>query len=157
MKINQLKGRLKVYQSFRRPSIWQNMQISKIIKWLPVVLSVLGALGYSSRDTELIRTGVSVAATLAQGDNIGLEKANEWLGENVVKATSDTKAEAKPKPEQKQKSIATILHIQRKIIKSMMAIPCTLSIATAGNTKSAWPISMRQKSTRLMVRNHETI
>ena len=92
------------------------MQISKIIKWLPVVLSVLGALGYSSRDTELIRTGVSVAATLAQGDNIGLEKVNEWLGKNVVKATSDTKAEAKPKPkpEQKQKVIATILHIQRK-------------------------------------------
>ena len=90
------------------------MQISKIIKWLPVVLSVLGALGYSSRDTELIRTGVSVAATLAQGDNIGLEKVNEWLGENVVKATSDTKAEAKPKSEQKTKVIATILHIQRK-------------------------------------------
>ena len=83
------------------------MQISKIIKWLPVVLSVLGALGYSSRDTELIRTGVSVAATLAQNDNLGLEKVNEWLGENVVKATSDTnetKAEARPKPEQKQKS-----------------------------------------------------
>ncbi len=79
------------------------MQISKIIKWLPVVLSVLGALGYSSRDTELIHTEVSVAATLAQGDNIGLEKVNEWLGENVVKATSDTKAEAKPKSEQKQK------------------------------------------------------
>ena len=77
-------------------------------------LSVLGALGYSSRDTELIRTGVSVAATLAQGDNIGLEKVNEWLGENVVKATSDTKAEDKPKPEQKTKVIATILHIQRK-------------------------------------------
>lgn len=90
------------------------MQISKIIKWLPVVLSVLGALGYSSRDTELIRTGVSVAATLAQGDNIGLEKVNEWLGENVVKATSDTKAEAKPKSEQKTKIIEAILHIQRK-------------------------------------------
>lgn len=79
------------------------MQISKIIKWLPVVLSVLGALGYSSRDTELIRTGVSVAATLAQNDNIGLEKVNEWLGENVIKATSDTKTEAEPKQEQKQK------------------------------------------------------
>ena len=91
------------------------MQISKIIKWLPVVLSVLGALGYSSRDTELIRTGVSVAATLAQGDNIGLEKVNEWLGENVVKATSDTKAEANPNPNRnKTKVIATILHIQRK-------------------------------------------
>ncbi len=71
------------------------MQISKIIKWLPVVLSVLGALGYSSRDTELIRSGVSVAATLAQNDNIGLEKVNEWLGENVIKATSDKKAKVR--------------------------------------------------------------
>ena len=93
------------------------MQISRIIKWLPVVLSVLGALGYSSRDTELIRTGVSVAATLAQGDNIGLEKVNEWLGENVVKATSDTKAEAKPKPEQKQKSSRQSYTYNGKIIK----------------------------------------
>lgn len=93
------------------------MQISKIIKWLPVVLSVLGALGYSSRDTELIRTGVSVAATLAQGDNIGLEKVNEWLGENVVKATSDTKAEAKPKSEQKQKSSRQSYTYNGKIIK----------------------------------------
>ena len=83
------------------------MQISKIIKWLPVVLSVLGALGYSSRDTELIRTGVSVAATLAQNDNIGLEKVNEWLGENVIKATSDTKTEVEPKQEQKQKQKAS--------------------------------------------------
>ena len=83
------------------------MQISKIIKWLPVVLSVLGALGYSSRDTELIRSGVSVAATLAQNDNIGLEKVNEWLGENVIKATSDTKTEAEPKQEQKQKQKAS--------------------------------------------------
>ena len=93
------------------------MQISKIIKWLPVVLSVLGALGYSSRDTELIRTGVSVAATLAQSDNIGLEKVNEWLGENVVKATSDTKAEAEPKPEQKQKSLRQSYTYNGKIIK----------------------------------------
>lgn len=83
------------------------MQISKIIKWLPVVLSVLGSLGYSSRDTELIRTGVSVAATLAQNDNIGLENVNEWLGENVIKATSDTKTEAEPKQEQKQKQKAS--------------------------------------------------
>ena len=48
---------------------------------------------------------VSVAATLATKRHIGLEKVNEWLGENVVKATSDTKAEAEPKPEQKQKSL----------------------------------------------------
>ena len=49
-----------------------------------------------------------------------LEKVNEWLGENVVKATSDTndtKAEAKPKLEQKQKSSRQSYTYNGKIIK----------------------------------------
>ena len=112
------------------------MQISKIIKWLPVVLSVLGALGYSSRDTELIRTGVSVAATLAQGDNIGLEKVNEWLGKMSSKRHLTAKPKINPNRNKNKSHRDNPYTYNGKSSKSMMAIPCTLSIATAGNTKS---------------------
>ncbi len=44
------------------------MQIKKIMKWLPVALSLLGALGYTGYDSELVRTGIAVL------NELGVEK-----------------------------------------------------------------------------------
>lgn len=40
------------------------MQIKKFLRWLPVVLSLLGALGYSGHDTEWVRAGIAILKQL---------------------------------------------------------------------------------------------
>lgn len=47
------------------------MQIKKIMKWLPVALSLLGALGYTGYDSELVRTGIAVLNELGVEESAG--------------------------------------------------------------------------------------
>lgn len=47
------------------------MQIKKIMKWLPVALSLLGALGYTGYDSELVRTGIAVLNELGVEEGAG--------------------------------------------------------------------------------------
>ena len=47
------------------------MQIRKIMKWLPVALSLLGALGYTGYDSELVRTGIAVLNELGVEEGAG--------------------------------------------------------------------------------------
>lgn len=47
------------------------MQIRKIMKWLPVALSLLGALGYMGYDSELVRTGIAVLNELGVEEGAG--------------------------------------------------------------------------------------
>lgn len=47
------------------------MQIKKIMKWLPVALSLLGTLGYTGYDSELVRTGIAVLNELGVEEGAG--------------------------------------------------------------------------------------
>lgn len=47
------------------------MQIKKIMKWLPVALSLLGALGYTGYDSKLVRTGIAVLNELGVEEGAG--------------------------------------------------------------------------------------
>ncbi|SPY09609.1 nuclease [Neisseria gonorrhoeae] len=47
------------------------MQIKKIMKWLPVALSLLGALGYTGYDSEAVRTAVAVLDVLGTAGDVG--------------------------------------------------------------------------------------
>ncbi|WP_196428506.1 thermonuclease family protein [Neisseria polysaccharea] len=47
------------------------MQIKKIMKWLPITLSLLGALGYTGYDSELVRTGIAVLNELGVEEGAG--------------------------------------------------------------------------------------
>lgn len=47
------------------------MQIKKIMKWLPIALSLLGALGYTGYDSELVRTGIAVLNELGVEEGAG--------------------------------------------------------------------------------------
>lgn len=46
------------------------MQIKKIMKWLPVALSLLGALGYTGYDSEAVRTAVAVLDVLGTAGDV---------------------------------------------------------------------------------------
>lgn len=47
------------------------MQIKKIMKWLPVALSLLGALGYTGYGSEAVRTAVAVLDVLGAAGDAG--------------------------------------------------------------------------------------
>ncbi|HGM0375439.1 TPA: thermonuclease family protein [Neisseria gonorrhoeae] len=49
------------------------MQIKKIMKWLPVALSLLGALGYTGYDSEAVRTAVAVLDVLGTAGDVGFD------------------------------------------------------------------------------------
>ncbi|MGN6876077.1 thermonuclease family protein, partial [Neisseria sp. P0021.S007] len=68
------------------------MKTKTILKWLPVVLSVLGALGYSSRDTEIIRSGVQFASALTGSSHFGMEAFGALLSETVKSGSSENNA-----------------------------------------------------------------
>lgn len=71
------------------------MQITKFLKWLPVLLSVLGALGYSSRDTELVRAGIVVLSRLGEG-GFDVGDLTGLLNRQEDDARSSSKSRAEP-------------------------------------------------------------
>ncbi|WP_308035681.1 thermonuclease family protein [Neisseria cinerea] len=58
------------------------MQIRKIMKWLPVVLSLLGALGYTGYDSEPVRTAIAVL------NEAGVQEGADWSGTPEHRQTS---------------------------------------------------------------------
>ena len=54
-----------------------------MLKWLPVFLSVLGALGYGSRDTELIRSSVQIVSDITDSRHFGLESVGALLTDTI--------------------------------------------------------------------------
>jgi nuclease domain protein len=59
------------------------MKITTMLKWLPVFLSVLGALGYGSRDTELIRSSVQIVSDITDSRHFGLESVGALLTDTI--------------------------------------------------------------------------
>ena len=80
------------------------MKTKTILKWLPVVLSVLGALGYSSRDTEIIRSGVQFASALTGSSHLGMEAFGALLSETVKSGSSENNAHQSRPHTQKRNS-----------------------------------------------------
>ncbi len=80
------------------------MKTKTILKWLPVVLSVLGALGYSSRDTEIIRSGVQFASALIGSSHLGMEAFGALLSETVKSGSSENTAHQSRPHTQKRNS-----------------------------------------------------
>ena len=87
------------------------MKTKTILKWLPVVLSVLGALGYSSRDTEIIRSGVQFASALTGSSHFGMEAFGALLSETVKSGSSENNAH--PNRPHTQKRNPTAPHTYR--------------------------------------------
>lgn len=81
-----------------------------MLKWLPVFLSVLGALGYSSRDTELVQSGVQIVSDITDSRHFGLEAVGALLTDTIRPKSSENEVDKTgihKKP----------LYLSRKIIK----------------------------------------
>ena len=65
------------------------MKITTMLKWLPVFLSVLGALGYGSRDTELIRSSVQIVSDITDSRHFDLESVDALLTDTIRPKSSE--------------------------------------------------------------------
>ena len=65
------------------------MKTTTMLKWLPVFLSVLGALGYGSRDTELIRSSVQIVSDITDSRHFGLESVGALLTDIIRPKSSE--------------------------------------------------------------------
>ena len=65
------------------------MKITTMLKWLPVFLSVLGALGYGSRDTELIRSSLQIVSNITDSRHFGLESVGALLTDTIRPKSSE--------------------------------------------------------------------
>ena len=65
------------------------MKITTMLKWLPVFLSALGALGYGSRDTELIRSSVQIVSDITDSRHFGLESVGALLTDTIRPKSSE--------------------------------------------------------------------
>ena len=64
-----------------------------MLKWLPVFLSVLGALGYSSRDTELVQSGVQIVSDITDSRHFGLEAVGALLTDTIRPKSSENEVD----------------------------------------------------------------
>ena len=65
------------------------MKTTTMLKWLPVFLSVLGALGYGSRDTELIRSSVQIVSDITDSRHFGLKTVGALLTDTITLESSE--------------------------------------------------------------------
>ena len=64
-----------------------------MLKWLPVFLSVLSALGYSSRDTELVQSGVQIVSDITDSRHFGLEAVGALLTDTIRPKSSENEVD----------------------------------------------------------------